>query len=169
MRSSPILVAAGLLGFGLPRPAPLAAEPPKIGSSVSGTVTVDGRTIPLRHAYLDETDHDEPIVVLSDKPLPPEAVPFIPEKLVKEGLYAVAFSVSRKDGKLTNTYGKLFCPGHEIGVGFGRVEDGNVTLAVKHIDSSGIEGTFRTPHPVKMSYIAYSIDLNFRAAPDKGK
>ena len=139
-------------------------------SSVSGTVTVDGEATPLHYAYLDRTDPEEPIVVLSDKPLPADAIPFIPEKLVKETrLHAVAFSVSRKDGKLTNTFGKLYCPGHESGVGFARVEDGNVSLAIKRIDASGIEGRFWTPKPVKLSFIAYAFDLTFRAAAGASK
>jgi len=169
MRKSSILAACFLVGFGVSRPSRAAGSSPAAASSVSGTITVDGKTIPLTHAYVDESDPDEPIVVLSDEPLPPEAVPFIPEKLVKDGLHAVAFSVSRKDGKLTNGFGKLYCPGHELGVGFGRVEDGNVALAVGRLDSTGIEGRFTTPRPVKLSYIAYSFDLNFRAAPREGR
>ena len=133
-------------------------------SEVSGGATVDGTTIPLSHAYLDRTDPTEPIVVLTDQALPAEAVPFVPEKLVKEkGLTAVAFSYSAKDGKLTNTYGRLQCPGHESGVGLGRVEDGNVALVVRRFDDSGIEGTLSTPKPVKLSFITYSFDLKFRA------
>ncbi|HKB70116.1 MAG TPA: hypothetical protein VKH46_04680 [Thermoanaerobaculia bacterium] len=140
------------------------------GREVSGTLTVDGKAIELPHAYLDETDPDEPIVVLSDQPLPPDAIPFIPEKLVEEKqLHAVAFSFSRREGKLTNTFGKLYAPGHEIGVGLGRVEDGNVSLTVGLIDDSGIEGRIATVKPVKLSYIAYSFDLAFRAPAAKAK
>lgn len=135
---------------------------------VSGTMTIDGKAATLRHAYRDDTDPEEPIVVLSDQPLPADAVPFIPEKLVEEKrLHAFAFSVSRRDGKLTNTFGKLYCPGHGIGVGLGRVEDGNVSLTVRRIDPSGIEGRIATVKPVKLSYIAYAFDLEFRAGARK--
>lgn len=165
MRKLWILVAVALLGAGLSRRAQAAGKPADAASSVSGTLTVDGEAIALKHAYLDESDPEEPIVVLSDEPLPPGAIPFIPEKLVKDtGLHAVAFSVSRKEGKLTNTFGKLYGPGHELGVGFARVEDGNVALAIRSIDASGIEGRFTTPKPVKLSYITYAFDLSFRAA-----
>jgi len=162
----PLILLAGCLAISVfSRHARAAGKPPEGASSVSGTLTVDGKTTALSHAYLDETDPDEPIVVLSDTPLPPEALPFIPEKLVKEsGLHAVAFSVSRKDGKLTNTFGKLYGPGHELGVGFARVEDGNVALTTTRIDPSGIEGRFTTPKPVKLSYITYACDLTFRAS-----
>lgn len=101
---------------------PLPAFSSSSGKDVSGTLTVDRKSIPLEHAYLDITDPDEPIVVLSDNRLPADAVPFIPEKLVKdEQIHALAFSLSRTDGKLTNTFNKLYCPGHELGVGLGRV------------------------------------------------
>jgi hypothetical protein len=169
MRNATIL-AVSLFVVGLSLRASFAAPPPESGSSVSGAVTVDGEKIPLTHAYLDETDPEEPIVVLSDKPLPPDAIPFLSEKLVRESrLHAVAFSVSRKDGKLTNTYGKLFCPGHELGVGFARVEDGNVLLVTKRIDASGFEGRFMTPKPVKLSFVAYSFDLSFRISGSEPK
>ncbi len=131
--------------------------------SVTGTLTVDGKAITLIYAYVDEMDANEPIVVLSDKPLPAEAIPFIPEKMVKEkGVCAIAFSISRKDQKLSNTYGKIHCPGHELGVGLGRVEDGNLKLTIKRLDASKIEGSIATVKPMKLSYISYSFDLVFR-------
>lgn len=135
---------------------------------VSGSMTIDGKAVTLRHAYRDDTDPEEPIVVLSDQPLPADAVPFVPAKLVREKqLHALAFSLSRKDGKLTNTFGKVYAPGNEIGVGLGRVEDGNVALTARRIDPSAIEGRIATVKPVKLSYIAYAFDLKFRAGARK--
>jgi hypothetical protein len=159
----PLLCA---LGFSV-QTLPAAASP---GKEASGTVTVDGKKVEIEHAYLDVTDPEEPIIVLSDKALPPGAIPFIPEKLVKEQqLHAVAFSISRKDGKLTNTFGKLYCPGHEFGVGLGRVEEGVLSLAVRSLDASTVEGSVATVKPVKLSYITYSFELKFRATAGKPK
>ena len=133
------------------------------GPEVSGTMTIDGKPVVLQHAYRDDTDPEEPIVVLSDQPLPAEAVPFVPEKLVKEKqLHALAFSVSRGDRKLTDTFGKVYGPGHEMGVGLGRVEEGAVALTIDRLDASGIEGRIATVKPVKLSYVAYAFDLKFR-------
>ena len=148
----------GLLVLSLP------ARAASSGNEVSGNLIVDGKPVPLEHAYMDVGDPNEPIVVLSDKPLPPEAVPFIPEKLVKDNqLHAVAFSLSRKDGKLTNTFGKVYAPGHELGVGLGRVEDGNVSLAVTRNDGAEVDGSVATVKPVKLSYISYAFSLTFHA------
>lgn len=142
-----------------------AAGDPK---SVSGTMTLDGKTVALQYAYVDEKDAAEPIVVLSDQPLPAGAIPFLPEKLVKEkAVHAIAFSVSRKDKTLTNTYGKVYGPGQEMGVGFGRVEDGNVRLTIQRLDASTIEGRFATVKPVDLGSVTYSFDVTFHAKAGK--
>jgi hypothetical protein len=133
-------------------------------SAASGFLVVNGIKIKLVHAYIDEGDPHEPIVILSDKPLPAEAIPFLPEKLVKEKkVHAIAFSISRKDQKLTNTYGKVYYPGQELGVGMGRVEDGKVTLTIKRLDAAMIQGNIATPKPVKFSDVSYSFDVSFEA------
>jgi hypothetical protein len=153
-----LIGALGLLNLSWP------ARAASSGKDVTGTLTIDGKAVPLEHAYLDVTDPDEPIVVLSDKALPANAIPFIPEKLVKENkLHAIAFSLSRKDGKLTNTFGKVYCPGHELGVGLGRVEEGNMSLEVKRNDAAEVDGTIATVKAVKLSYITYSFSVSFHA------
>jgi hypothetical protein len=148
-------------------------QPASAGSpekNVSGSLTVDGKNVALVYAYVDETQPDEPIVVLSDKPLPADAIPFVPEKLVKEQkIHAIAFSVSRQDKKLTNTYGMLKYPGNASGVGLGRVEEGRMTLAIKKLDGSMLEGKIATTKPVKLSYISYSFDLSFKVGLGKKK
>lgn len=169
-RHSTLLVFAfalsgGLLWAGVPR-----AKAGPLESNVTGTLMIDGKAFRIEHAYVDETDADEPIVVLSDKPLPPKAIPFLSQKLVEqEQVHAVAFSVSRKDKALTNTFGKISCPGHEVGVGLGRVEDGNTKLTVKRLDSSAIEGTFATTKTIQLSFVTYSFDLTFRVVPSPPK
>jgi hypothetical protein len=139
-------------------------------TAVSGTFTVDGKKIALAYAYLDRSDPTEPIVVLSNKPLPAAAIPFIPEKLIKDQkIYAIAFSVSQKDRKLSNTYGMLSSPGDATQVGLGRVEEGEVLLSLTRLDDKVIEGKIATAKPVTLSYISYSFDLSFKAAPEKRK
>ncbi len=160
-----VLIMAAIMIFSCGQEAAQAAE-----KAVSGTLTVDGKKIELGYAYVDRTDPAEPIIVLSSKPLPADAIPFIPEKLIKEQkIYAVAFSVSQKDKKLTNTYGMLSNPGESPQVGLGRVEEGRVKLTITRLDDAAIEGKISTVKPVKLSYIAYSFDLSFKASPGKGK
>jgi hypothetical protein len=167
-RLRPWLVLGLALALGLPWPGvSLGAGD---GKEVSGNLVLDGKTVALEHAYVDESDADEPIVVLSDKPLPADAVPFLPEKLVKEkGIHAVGFSVSRKDKRLTNTFGKVYGPGHELGVGLGRMEDERVRLVIQRLDASAIEGTIKTVKPVVLSSASYSFELTFRAPAGKKK
>ena len=140
------------------------------GKDVSGSLNVNGAKVNLVHAYVDETDPAEPIVVLSDKALPTEAIPFLPEKLVKEQkVHAIAFSISRKDKKLTNTYGKVYYPGEEMGVGMGRVEDGKVALVITRFDATMIEGKISTPKQVRFSDVSYSFDASFKVSLGKKK
>ena len=160
------LLSAVLLALGLARVLPAARS----DAEVSGKLTIDGKPVVVQFVYRDDTDPDEPIVVLSDQALPAEAVPFVPEKLVKDKqLHAIAFSVSRKDRKLTNTFGKVYCPGHEMGVGLGRVEEGNVALTIDRLDTASIAGRISTVEPVKLSYVAYEFDLKFRTGAGQPK
>jgi hypothetical protein len=145
---------------GTPQPGGVATA----GKMVTGTLTVDGNSVPLEHAYLDLTDAEEPIVVLSDQPLPANAIPFLSEKLVKDKkVHAIAFSISRKTRTLSNTFGKVYCPGHELGVGWGRVEDGNVRLTIQRLEAAAVEGSIATTKTVKLSDISYSFELTFKA------
>lgn len=131
--------------------------------NVSGSLVVDGKKIELLYAYIDNVQPDEPIVVLSSKPLPQEAIPFVSEKLIKEqNIYVLAFSISGKDKKLTNTYGMLKYPENATGVGLRRVEEGGVSLTVNRLDADIIDGKIATTKPVKLSYISYSFDLVFK-------
>jgi hypothetical protein len=160
------IVTAGIIAITAVHGAAISAA----AGPVSGTLTVDGKKIVPAYACVDRTDPDEPIIVISNKPLPADAVPFIPEKLLKQqGIYAVAFSVSRKDKKLTNTYGMLSSPGNASQVGLGRVEEGKVKLTIGRLDDDVIEGRITTIKPVSLPYISYSFDLTFRIGPAKVK
>ena len=132
-------------------------------NKVSGTLNLGKEKIVLKYAYVDEAQADEPIVVLSDQPLPASAIPFIPEKLINENkVTAIVFSVSRKDKTLTNSFAMLYLPGHG-GVGLGRVEDGNEKLTIKQLDASVMEGNIATTkvNDIVASIPPYSFDLTF--------
>jgi hypothetical protein len=145
---------------------PATAQSPE--AVVSGFLNANGAKVALVHGYVDEADPSEPIVVLSDKALPADAIPFLPEKLVKaQSVHAIAFSISRTDKKLTNSYGKVYYPGKELG--FGRVEDGEVTLVVTRLDATTIEGKIRTPKTVSFSDVSYSFEASFKVAMGKKK
>jgi hypothetical protein len=140
-------------------------------NKVSGTLHLGQEKIALKYAYVDETQPSEPVVVLSDQPLPAGAIPFIPEKLVNEKkINAVVFSVSSKDKALTNSFGMLYVPGHG-GVGLGRVEDGNEKLTIKQLDASVMDGNIATTkvNDIVSSIPPYSFDLTFTVELGKGK
>jgi hypothetical protein len=130
-------------------------------SAVSGFLVVNGNNIKLIHAYVDEGDPQEPIVVLSDKPLPAEAIPFLSAEVVKkQKVHAIAFSISRKDKKLSKTYNQVYYPGkemHQVGI-----PEGAAILNVNRLDAAAIEGKIVTPKPVKLLDITYSFDVSFK-------
>jgi hypothetical protein len=141
-------------------------------NKVSGTLILGTEKIVLKYAYVDEVQPSEPIVVLSDQPLPASAIPFIPEKLVDEvKVHAIAFSVSSKDKTMTNNFGKLYLPGHNGGVGLGRVEDGDVKLTIKQLNGSVIEGSLATTRVINVieSVPPYSFDATFTVELGKGR
>ena len=140
-------------------------------NKVSGTLNLGKEKVVIKYAYVDETQPSEPVVVLSDQPLPATAIPFIPEKLVDEmKINAVVFSVSAKDKAMTNSFGMLYLPGHG-GVGLGRVEDGNEKLTIKQLDASVMEGNIATTkvNDIVSSIPPYSFDLNFSVELGKGR
>jgi hypothetical protein len=135
-------------------------------SVASGFLVVNGNKIKLIHAYVDEGDPQEPIVVLSDKPLPAEAIPFLSAEVVKkQKVHAIAFSISRKDKKLVKTYNQVYYPGkemHQVGI-----PEGAATLNVNRLDAAAIEGKIMTPKPVKLPDITYSFDASFKVSLGK--
>jgi hypothetical protein len=166
MRVASTLQLGTLLGaFMLSLAAPAFAQ-----NKVTGNVVLDGKTVALKYAYVDDEGAADPVIVLSDQPLPAEAIPFIPEKLVKDKrIHAIAFTISRKDKKLTDDYGMLRGPAHETGVGYGRVADGNVKLTITRMDDAVIEGTFATTKPMALSSVSYSFNATFSVARAKKK
>jgi hypothetical protein len=139
-------------------------------NNVSGVLNLGNEKIELKNAYVDLVQPTEPIIVLSDQPLPASAIPFIPEKLVTEkNIHAIAFSVSAKDRAFPHS-GMLLLhiPGHGQ-VGMGNAEDGNIKLVISRLDGSRMEGTIATTKVVHVveSVPPYSFALKF--AVDLGK
>ena len=139
-------------------------------NKVSGVLNLGDEKIELKNAYVDMTQPTEPIVVLSDQPLPPSAIPFIPEKLVTDkNVHAIAFSVATKGRALPHS-GMLLLhiPGHGQ-VGMGNAEDGNIKLVISRLDGSRMEGTIATTKVIHVvqSVPPYSFALTF--AVDLGK
>jgi len=75
--------------------------------------------------------------------------------------------LARKDKTLTNTFGKVYAPGEELGVGYGRVEDGNVKLTIQRLDASMIEGRFATVKTVDLGSVKFSFDVTFHVTSKK--
>ena len=46
-------------------------------ADVSGTCEINKKKFKLTHGYIDMVQPEEPVIVLSDKPLPEEQIPFL--------------------------------------------------------------------------------------------
>lgn len=147
----------------------LSLMPAEIGATtVSGHVTVNGQKAPLLLSYVDESREDV-IVVLTSKEVPSDAIPFIGEEVARKfGIYAVAFTVSRSDKRISPGFNGVFFPGREVG--YNAFGPADAVLQMKRLDPEGIEGRISTPKTVESSFVAYSFDVTFsiplgKAAP----
>jgi hypothetical protein len=139
--------------------AVLAAGVAYGAAPVTGSITVSGETVALVKAYVDESPNDV-IVVLASKEVPRDVVPFIGEDVARKlKIHAIAFTVSRADRALARGFGGVFYPGAEMG--FAGLGEGNVSLEVKRLDATGIEGRIFTPKPVEGYDMTYTLDASF--------
>ena len=72
-------------------------------ADVSGTLEINKKKFKLAHGYIDMVQPEEPVIVLSDKPLPEEQVPFLnADYAVKNKVHAVVFGIISKDKKISD-------------------------------------------------------------------
>lgn len=149
-----LVLGAFLVSFGAAFVAAAAAP-----ASVSGSMTVNGKKVPLVKIYVDESP-DDIIVLLAAKDVPADVVPFVGEEVArKEKIYAVALTISRKDRAITAGFNGIFYPGPDMGYAGLAIE--NAKLDLKRFDATVIEGRAFTPKPVVLSDLTYDFDVSF--------
>ncbi len=66
-------------------------------ADVSGTLDINKKKFKLTHGYVDMVQPEEPVIVLSDKPLPAEQIPFLnADYTLKNKVHAVVFGIVSK-------------------------------------------------------------------------
>ena len=138
-------------------------------NSASGSLTLNKTKIKLVHAYVDVVNPDEPVVVISDKPLPADdfCISILSEEFIKEKkVHAIVFSISRKEKKLTESIRFLFFPGkktHFASIG------NQAVLNIKSPDGAMLEGKITTPKPVVDDFfeVTFSFDASFQVSLSK--
>ena len=86
------------------------------GSSASGLLTLNKDKINLTNAYVDLVNPEEPIIVLSDKPLPPDnfSIGMLSESYIRQKkVHAILFSLSPKEKRLSGSHQLFLFPGQK--------------------------------------------------------
>lgn len=137
---------------------PLAAA----AADVSGTLEINKKKFKLVHGYIDMVKPEEPVIVLSDKPLPAEQVPFLnADYAVKNKVHAVVFVIIAKDKKISKELALLYTGGDydSPAVGF---PDDIISLDLKRIDETIVEGKIKTIRPKTLTDLTYSFTATFK-------
>jgi hypothetical protein len=130
-------------------------------ADISGTLEINKKKFKLTNGYVDVSKPEEPVVVLSDKPLPSDQIPLLAaDYAVKKKVHAVVFSVVAKDKKLGDM--KFLYLGEAAANPFTVFSDDVISLQVNKIDMSLIEGKIKTLRPVKLSDLSYAFDASYK-------
>jgi hypothetical protein len=143
------------------------------GSSVSGLLTLNKDMIKLTYAYVDLDNPEEPIIVLSDKPLPPDnfSISMLSESYIRQKkVHAIVFTLSAKEKKLSGSgsINFFYFPGektHFIALG------NEVALTITRYDDTAIVGKYKTPKPMVDDFnrVTISFDASFQVNLGKSK
>ena len=135
--------------------------------TVSGSLTVNGKPVELKHVYTD-SGQDDVIVVMTDAPLSEADIPFGVAMLAMDGkVRGIVITVDKKSGSIARGgYNAIF---HHVWEGqLGTI--GNGVLTIDKMDDEIIEGTLKTPEPntwtnaIEDRDDVYTYDVKFKAA-----
>jgi hypothetical protein len=136
---------------------PLAAN----AADVSGTLEINKKKFKLAHGYIDMVKPEEPIIVLSDKPLPEEQVPFLnADYAVKNKVHAVVFGIVSKDRKISDMRWVYLGGAADIPVTV--FSDDMISLDLKQADENVVEGKIKTSQPQNLTDLTYSFTATFK-------
>jgi hypothetical protein len=125
--------------------------------SAKGTLTVNGTSTELKHAYVDDGS-DDLIVVLTDRPLSKDDVPFRLQNLAAEDkVRGIVFTVSKGSKSLTPGLNVIYHPVWEEQLGI--IGDGVLTLS--RLDGKEVAGSISTPKQNTFSQYTFSYDVSF--------
>lgn len=130
-------------------------------ADVSGTLEINKKKFKLVHGYVDMAQPENPLIVLSDKPLPAEQLPFLnADYTLKKKVHAVVFGVDRKDRKIGDMRWVYFGGDSDIPVTVFAAD--KVSLDLMKADDNIIEGKIRTPKPDTRGDLTFSFDASFK-------
>jgi len=130
-------------------------------ADVSGTLEINKKKFKLAHGYIDMVKPEEPVIVLSDKPLPAEQVPFLnADYVVKNKVHAVVFGIIAKDKKISDM--RWVYLGGEADIPVTVFPDDIISLDLKQADETIVEGNIKTTKPKTLTDLTYSFTAAFK-------
>ncbi len=132
------------------------------GADVSGTLEINRKKFNLSQGYIDMGKPEEPVIILSDKPLPPDQVPFLQaDYATKNNVHAVVFGIVRNEKKLSGEM-KWAYFGKDADIPFSVLPPEKVSLDLKQADDTLVEGKIKTSQAIKLTDLTYSFDASFK-------
>ena len=136
---------------------PLAAG----AADVSGTLEINKKKFKLSNGYIDMVKPEEPVIVLSDKPLPAEQVPFLnADYVVKNKVHAVVFGIIAKERKISDM--RWVYLGGEADIPVTVFPDDIISLDLKRVDETVVEGKIKTIRPKTLTDLTYTFTATFK-------
>jgi len=130
-------------------------------ADVSGTLEINKKKFKLAHGYIDMVKPEEPIIVLSDKPLPEEQVPFLnADYAAKNKVHAVVFGIIAKDRKVSDM--RWVYLGGDADIPVTVFPDDIISLDLKRADETIVEGKIKTTKPKTLTDLTYSFTATFK-------
>lgn len=134
----------------------------EIAADVSGTLGINKKKLNLSHGYIDMEKPEEPVIILSDKPLPPDQIPFLQaDYATKNNVHAVVFGIVRNEKKLSSDMRWAYF-GKDADIPFSVFPSDKVSLDLKQADDTLVEGKIKTSQPVNLTDLIYSFDASFK-------
>lgn len=126
-------------------------------NSASGTLTVNGSSTEIKHAYVDEGPEDL-IVVVTDRPMAKDNIPFGLNNLACEDkVRGMIITISKGTKELSPGLNALY---HPVWYGqLGTIENG--VLTPSKFDNSEISDKISTPEENTFGEYKYSYDISF--------
>ena len=131
-------------------------------ADVSGTLDINKKKLKITYGYIDMGKPEEPVIVLSDKALPNEQIPFLnADYATKNNVHAVVFGIVRNEKKLSSDMRWVYF-GKDADIPFSVFPIDKVSLDLKQADDTLVQGKVKTSQPVNLTDLTYSFDASFK-------
>ena len=154
--------AEGWVGKSTTSDGSSSVSPGETAMDVSGTLDIDKKKLKIRYGYIDMGKPEEPVIILSDKPLPPDQIPFLQaDYATKNDIHAVVFGIVRNEKKLSSDMRWVYF-GKDADIPFSVFPSDKVSLDLKQADDTLVRGKVKTSQPVNLTDLTYSFDASFK-------